>query len=383
MPVSGLGHRRVLILAEGPGYKEDEQGIQLVGLSGQKLAELLDKIDVSLRRDCWLDNAIRCRKTDANGDNLEPKDKEIGHCRANLVATLRDYKPEVVIPLGKAGIKAIVALGWKEGEVDTMGQWAGWTIPCAELNCWICPAYHTSYLMRQKSVALELLMLRHLRKAFSLNRRPWPVQPNWERYVRVEMDPEKAARDIQVMACSGRPLAFDYETTTLKPDGPDAEILCYSVSDGQTSISCPFAGPTAEVLKSLLLSDVPKIACNLKFEQRWTQKHLKVAVRNWMWDCLLGAHWLNCKRGICGLDFQAFALLGVGNYSSYLDPYMQGEGGNGVNKLRQVEPRLLYKYNALDSLFEWNVAMMQMGKISFENWRDYVCYGKLAPCHRL
>src|SRR6516164_852395 len=84
MPVSGLGHRRVLILAEGPGYKEDEQGIQLVGLSGQKLAELLDKIDVSLRRDCWLDNAIRCRKTDANGDNLEPKDKEIGHCRANL-----------------------------------------------------------------------------------------------------------------------------------------------------------------------------------------------------------------------------------------------------------------------------------------------------------
>jgi hypothetical protein len=180
----------------------------------------------------------------------------------------------------------------------------------------------------------------------------------------VEHNDRKAAERIRGLTRhwleTGTPIAFDYETNCLKPDSRDARILCASLSDGTLSYAFPWTGVTAEAMRVFLTSGIPKIGANLRFENRWTMTKLGVEVENWRDDTLLGAHWKDCRRHICSVKFQAFVLLGMEDYDSHLHPYMTGKGGNGINRLCEVEPKVLMKYCAMDSLLEWLISQVQM-----------------------
>lgn len=359
MKVSGKGRRKVLVVAEAPGENEDAKGIQLIGNAGMKLVWLLDNIGVDMRKDCWLTNALICRPKDAQGQNRKPTNDELEWCRPNLLKTINALKPDVIIPLGVAAIASVIALAWKEGEVDNVERWANWKIPSTKLNAWICPTYHPSYLLREKNMAAQLHVQRHLKAAFELEGKPWQKIPDWKSKVYVEMDHHKAAASVRTLMAYNEPLAFDYETTTLKPDGQYAQIICCAVSNGKTSVAYPWYGEAIIATGELIRSDIPKIASNLDFEERWTRKAFGRGVKNWHTDTVLRAHWLDCRRGICSLKFQSFVLLGVEDYDSHLKPYMAGKGCNEPNRLREVEPNTLLTYNALDSLFEVLVAQKQ------------------------
>ena len=174
------------------------------------------------RRDCWLDNAVICRPADSKGDNRKPSLKELEYCRPHLSKTLSDLKPDVIIPMGGPAIQSIISLAWKPGEVDSdnITKWVGWQIPCQRLNAWICPTYHPSFLLHDKDAVAEMFVARHLIGAFELEGKPWKVLPDYRSQAIVEMNDKKAAKLIEDLFYQGCPIAFDYETTTLKPDGP-------------------------------------------------------------------------------------------------------------------------------------------------------------------
>lgn len=363
MPVTGEGRRRVLIVAEAPGENEDKRGIQLVGNTGMNLVRILNNIGVNMRRDCWLTNALICRPKDEKGSNRKPTTEELGFCRPNLIKTLNKLKPDVVITLGGPATASIMPLAWKQGEVEEITRWVGWRIPCQKLNTWICPTYHPSYLLHEKNPAAELHVARHLKAAFRLKDKPWPDgPPDYDHRVEVIMNSDTAADYISAIMLQGEPIAFDFETTTLKPDSKHAEIICCSVSNGGTTIACPWHGRAVEATKNLIQSDVPKIVANLRFEQRWCRKKLGCEVRNWHWDTVLGAHWRDCRRGIASLKFQAFVLLGTPDYDSHLDAYKESKDGNCnlPNRLKEVEPAVLMRYCGMDALLEVLVAQKQM-----------------------
>lgn len=362
MPVSGKGRRKVLIVAEAPGETEDLRNTQLVGNAGSELVRILATLGVDMRKDCWLDNSLRCRPMDKDGKNRTPTNDELSYCRPNLSNALKVLSPDVIIPLGIPAIKSVVALAWKDGEVDDAGSWVGWQIPSIKLNAWICPTYHPSFLLHEKNLAAELHVTKHLRAAFTLQDKPYKTLPNFEDRAKTTMDSQKAADIIRSLVIYGAPLAFDYETTTLKPDSEHAEIICCSVSNGEISIGYPWLGEAIVATKEMIQSDVPKIAANFPFEDRWTRKKLGCAVKNWYWDIVLGAHWKRCNRGICSLKFQAFVLLGMYDYDSHLNPYMQraDKNSNLPNRLKEVELEKLLKYCSMDSLLEVLVAQRQM-----------------------
>jgi hypothetical protein len=297
------------------------------------------------------------------------------NCRPNLRKTLEQLKPDVIIPIGKAAARSLMALAWKDGEVEEMQRWAGWDIPSSKLNSWLCPTYHPAFLLREKEAnrgtALELHMQRHLRQAFSHNCKPWPKPPDWESKVTVEMNPRKAAQAIRAFQKTKLPLAFDLETSMLKPDAEDSEILCCSVSDGKTAVAFPWQGEAIDTMEDLLLGGHPMIAANMQHEQRWIKREFGQWVKNMWWDTMLGGHWRDCRRKINSLKFQAFVLLGVPDYSSVLEPYMKPvdpktgkhkKGCNYPNRLKEVEPTTLLRYCALDSLFEATIAHIQREK---------------------
>lgn len=373
MPYSGKGKRKILLLGEAPGKNEDDKNRQFVGESGSYLQSILTKVGIDMREDCWLHNAVICRPP-----KNELPEGAVDHCRPNLVKTLQELKPEIIIPLGATAVKSLIGWLWKE-DVDSINRWVGWRIPCQrdgynkEFNCWICPTWHPSYLQRSRkdpsiknSGVMEKFFEEHLRAAAKLQGRPWKEVPDYKSKVRILYTADEAIPLIREFAKGNKPIAFDYETTMLKPDSTRAQIYSCSISDGKTTIAFPWLERIAPVVGELLKSNLPKIGFNAKFEDRWTRKEFGHGVNNWLWCGMLAAHTLDNRKLICSLKFQSFILLGQQSYDDHIKPYLQGKDSNSPNKIKELDLKQLLLYNGLDSLLEWKVAKIQMRSMGYE-----------------
>lgn len=367
MRVSGEGRLKTLIVGEAPGWNEDEQGKPFVGNAGGELLTMLYELGVNLRRDCWITNALICRPHQLVGgkdENRPPKPEEVDHCRPNLVSTINQLRPERIILLGKHAVRSLMYWIWKEdsGEYShegEMARWAGWLIPSIKLNAWVCPTYHPSFVLQnqKRCGATRMIVKDHLRAAFALKGRPYTTVPDYGKQVRVELDPVRAANAITDMAIRSRLVAFDYETTCLKPDGSNARILCCSVSDGDTSIAFPWQGKAVRAVQRILKSmNVGKITAG-HFEERWTWKEFGHGIWNWKFNTLPGAHWDRVQGGTTSVKFQAFVRFGVPYYAGHLERLMDGgKDSNAPNRLAEADITDLCRYCAFDSLYEWMIA---------------------------
>ena len=302
--------------------------------------------------------------------NRKPTKNEIDYCRPNLINTIKELKPKVIIPLGGTAIRSMLGPHWREdvGEVTT---WVGWRIPLHRPNVWVAPNYHPSYVLREEkdksSIApvLKLWFRRHLEAAFTLTDRPWGRPPDYASQVRVELDPDAAAGWIRSIIHRGGATSFDYETNMLKPDSDEAEIVsCAICWRGKETVAYPMVGEAVTATKEYLLSDLPKIGANEKFEDRWSRSRLGCAVVNGVWDCMQSAHHLDCRSGITSVKFQAFVRLGQEPWDVAIRPYLvAADGGNAKNRIRQADMRTLLLYNGLDSLMEYYIGGLQRAEM--------------------
>ena len=357
MGVSGKGRRKILVVAEAPGEEEDKRGIQLIGNSGKRLMEAMYRAGVDMRNDCWLTNALICRPP----DNKIPSAAHIDYCQPNLRNTIAELKPDVIIPIGGTAVKSLISMVWKPHDIGGITRWYGWKIPCQKFNAWICPTFHPSYLLRTKSPVLGMMFDKHIKAASTLRGVPWPDGiPNYESQVEVLYDSDEAARIIDRMIAKGGEVAFDFENNMLKPDRDEGEIVCCSVCwEGKKTIAFPWHGEAIPAMKRLIRSDLGKIASNMKHEERWCRKHFGVGVKNWVWCTMTAAHWLDNRKGITGLKFQAFADLGLAEYNAHIEPYLKADHSNAFNRIKEVELGKLMLYCGLDSLLEFIIAKRQ------------------------
>lgn len=170
----------------------------------------------------------------------------------------------------------------------------------------------------------------------------------------------------------GDPIAFDFETEGFKPDGDGApEIVTCAVSNGIITYAYPWYGQAIEATKELLLSDIPKIGANIKYEERFCRRYLGIEVKNWVLDTVVAAHVLDNRAGICGLKFQSFVRLGQASYNTAASKYLRAEGKGGYckNKIREgmrdKRDKILL-YNALDALLSVRVAEQQAKELGID-----------------
>lgn len=363
MPVSGRGERGILIVGEAPGADEDEKGIQFVGKTGQRLRSELRNLDINTDRDCWLTNALICRPP----NNKVEKEQMVEWCRPNIVRTIAELHPKVVILLGGKAIKSVIGWLWRE-DVGEVNRWAGWNIPSQEINAWVCPTFHPSYVEREENQVLDRYWARHLHKAVSHHDRPWPSIKHsvTADHVEIELDAKKAATTLlKRFNHNCRPVAFDLETNMLKPDRKEAAIWSCAVSDGQMTIAYPWQGEAVKATLELLWNkDVPKIGYNMKFDGRWIRTKYGKGVRNWLWCGMTGAHVLDSRPLITSLAFQAFVLLGEPEFKDSTQKFLESEGGgNSLNRIKEAPLNTLLIRNGMDALLEYRVAMKQMKEI--------------------
>jgi len=364
MPVTGEGKREVLVVAEAPGEEEDKRNTQLIGPSGRTLRKHLRKVGVDLDRDCWKTNAVICCP------HRNPTTEEVTACRPNLLKTIRELNPKMILLLGGQAIASLI--GWMlREEPGAVGRWAGWRIPSQRLNTWICPTWHPSYVMRaenaggqaernrQQMQVVSVMFDRHLRRAFELRGRPWRKLPEFAKQVKVEILAGEAAKLIRRWFCrSEQPVAFDFETDMLKPDSEQSKIVSCAMSEGDHTLAFLVVRETREAVVEFLRSRVPKVAHNAKFEDRWARRVLGVSVRSWHWDTMQAAHVLDNRRGVSGLKFQAFVQLGQEPYNETVAPFLEGSS-NVPNRVTQADAHDLLLYNGLDALLTWSLYRKQ------------------------
>lgn len=367
MEVYGMGARRILIVGERPTTEEDAEGLHFMDKPNRYLKGILRGLGVNVETDTWKTNAIICRPP---GKPRGPTNQEIVQCRPNIMKAIKELKPNVIIPLGSAAVSAVIGGVWKEG-TGPMLRWAGWTIPCQVSNAWVCPTWAPSFVMKQDDPVITKQFQDHLKQACALSEQmPWPEgKPNWEKGIKKVFDPVKAAAWLRkAVARKDGAIAWDYETNMLKPDGPDARIVSCAVAWGREEpeqcIAFPWHGEAVTAMQELLKSPIPKIASNLKFEDRWTRKEFGHRVKGWAWDTMLAAHVLDNRPGITSVKFQSYIHLGTPVWNANIEPFLKSKGDETTNAIfSEIDINDLLLYNGLDALLEFKVAVKQIRKL--------------------
>lgn len=96
VPGEGPPRARVMLIGEGPGWHEDQQGRPFVGNAGKFLNELLGKAGLR-REDVFVTNVVKCRPP----GNRDPMPDEIAACSTYLDRQIAAIDPDVIVTLGR------------------------------------------------------------------------------------------------------------------------------------------------------------------------------------------------------------------------------------------------------------------------------------------
>jgi len=98
---TGAVPARYLLVGEAGGYHEEQTGVPFVGVSGERLNELLRLAGIDLG-ECYLTNVVKCRPSSKNNT---PTKRMVEACRGWLEEEIRMVQPEVIITLGGSALK--------------------------------------------------------------------------------------------------------------------------------------------------------------------------------------------------------------------------------------------------------------------------------------
>jgi DNA polymerase len=96
VPGEGPYNSEIMLIGEGPGFNENEQGRPFVGAAGKFLEELLAQAGLK-RTDVWIGNVVKCRPP----ENRDPMPDELAACNVYLDAQIAAIDPKIIITLGR------------------------------------------------------------------------------------------------------------------------------------------------------------------------------------------------------------------------------------------------------------------------------------------
>lgn len=96
VPGVGPANAEIMLIGEGPGFNENEQGLPFIGQAGKFLSELLAQAGLQ-REDVWIGNVVKCRPP----NNRDPLPDELAACDKYLERQITVLNPSIIITLGR------------------------------------------------------------------------------------------------------------------------------------------------------------------------------------------------------------------------------------------------------------------------------------------
>ncbi len=164
VPGEGPADAQVMLIGEGPGFYENEQGKPFVGSAGNFLNELLAKASLN-RDDVFITNVVKCRPP----DNRDPMPEELASCRDYLENQISAINPKIIITLGRFSMAVffpMARIGAVHGQIKKVNDRL------------VVPMYHPAAALHQP--ALKSTVERdfaHLADTIKQNVAARPAQP--------------------------------------------------------------------------------------------------------------------------------------------------------------------------------------------------------------
>jgi uracil-DNA glycosylase family 4 len=356
MKVSGLGRKKILIIAEAPGKTEDEDGVQLVGEAGKLFRDCLKDIGLDLDEDFWKTNSIICRPA----NDRKPSRKELKLCRSNIEKTIKELKPEFVWLMGGSAVESFFMDRFSDLGINL---WKNRLIPDYEHNSFIIPLYHPSYVLRNKDERLRSTFTNDLKWAISNLGKKLPTPVNLDD-VHVLTSEEQIVSALKGILENKDTIVFDYETSALNSRLPNPKIWSVGVNGVSFGLDHPevrYDIKRIERLWSMILLDdqIDKVAHNLKFENSWSNARFNCVVKSWLHDTMTTQHIVEYRTTSMGLKFQSFVRWGIPDYEKDTKKYLPYDGK--TNKLDQMPLGDLCRYNAIDTVLTEKLWKYQRG----------------------
>jgi DNA polymerase len=128
----GHPHAELVLIGEGPGADEDEQGLPFVGRAGKLLNRMLASVGIK-REDVYICNVVKCRPP----GNRTPEKDEVDACSPFLFRQLDAIQPRLICCLGAPAVRTV--LGLKEGILKIRGRF--YYYGAAKAMATVHPAY--------------------------------------------------------------------------------------------------------------------------------------------------------------------------------------------------------------------------------------------------
>ncbi|MDD5272453.1 MAG: uracil-DNA glycosylase [Methylovulum sp.] len=132
---AGDPHADWLLIGEGPGQQEDEQGLPFVGVAGQLLTEMIRAMGLS-REQVFITNIVKCRPP----NNRDPHVDEVASCNGYLQRQIALIQPKIILAVGRIAAQTLLdttaPLAKLRGKVHSLNN-----IP-------VIVVYHPAYLLR-------------------------------------------------------------------------------------------------------------------------------------------------------------------------------------------------------------------------------------------
>ena len=359
----GKGRLKILIIGDTPGKSEDEEGTPGIGQSATMIQRELERHDIDILKDCVFINASGCYPKKGE----KTSELTITECRGRILAEIEKLKPILIIPMGETAVNSV--LGHRlNGRLSrtSYSSFFSEQIPDQEYKAWVCPTYHPRQIIKnEKDLVLKSIWKRDLKSALELvkNNISVPVY-DFAKECHITQDRAKVFEILQHILDHETLLAYDYETTGLKPHRDAQKIVSVSVAFNNEAWGFPFYNDPEflELWKEVLTSPrIFKIAHKLDFENGWT--YFKAAPPSgsyypepYAWDTCLGAHCINNTKPT-SLKFWGYIKFGIIGYDDKVDKFITGckpgedeKSSNHLNRIHECSMLDILPYNAEDSL---------------------------------
>ena len=134
----GTRQAKVMLIGEGPGADEDNQGIPFVGKAGKLMNMAFEGLGIR-REELYIANVVKCRPP----GNRNPEKDETDACKEYLEAQIKLVNPKIIVLLGSVALKNV--LGEEYGITKSRGQWI------EKDGIMYLPTFHPAALLRDET----------------------------------------------------------------------------------------------------------------------------------------------------------------------------------------------------------------------------------------
>jgi len=346
--VTGKGKEEILIV--GPAANSESLG----NLSD--LDDFLWSKGIEFEEDCWYIPCVQCSK------NIKTTTSHVSNCAIRVEDTIKELNPKFILCFGTDAIKSVCQPFQSLGTASEYSL-NGTTAPLHDYDAWCFFSMDfTRVFKNKKNQNISSEFERDIDKFKALVKED-PELPDFNPYKDTFLlyEYEDIIEKLEEIYEDAEVIAFDYETTSLKPHKKNSKITVASVCADGVTYSFPvryqkkFSKEQQEEIEDLIADileceDIYSIAHNALFE--WSWSHFKLgAIPKINYCTQIAQHLLDPRSKITGLKHQSFVRFGVCGYEDYSKKFIKSEGESsyGLNKMDEMPLTDQLTYCAADS----------------------------------